>query len=353
MKSRICIPARLLAALLASGLPCLAVQAQEDGATAAASAPLAAASAPTAPASAPAPDVAAPPPPAPRFGFDGVLLGGFIDGQWVAAAALQNEERWRPWRLWGGEECRLRHFSGAVNEDCTVTADPRDHPDEDEHTAALPGGAPRMGVQTPARSLGAGDALLALVDAPFAPQPRTPQLLPTGNATYRKLVARHLAENGLRGARPHIEQLIRVDLDGDGADEVLIVAQNVVDATDGAQAEIFSFAPDAPLMHLRDAADANAVPASARAGNYSIILLQRVDGGKVHTLPLASAIAARGRPAAPPRVHRIAAIADLNGDGTMEIITSEARHGALRYRVHEIDALEARRVLNADANAAR
>ena len=291
------------------------------------------------------------PAPAPRFGFDGVLLGGFIEGAWVTATALQDEERYRPWRLWGGEECRIHHFGGAQNEDCTVTADPRDHPDEDGHTAAaLPGGAPRMGVQTPARSLGAGDALLIITGAASTPQPRTPQLLPTGNATYKKFVAQHLTEHGLRGARPHIEQLIRVDLDGDGTDEVLIAAQNIVDATDGAQAEIFSFAPDAPLMHMRDALDGNAVPATARAGSYSIILLRRLDGGKVHTLPLASYLAAKGH-AAPPGVHRIATIADLNGDGRMEIITSEARHGALHHRVHEVVGSKARRVLEAAVTA--
>lgn len=342
-------PARLraAAALLALLLP--AAHAQDAPLPGASAAPAAAeASAPQPPASAPQPaasqtEEAQQPAPAPRFGFDGFLLGGFIGGQWVAAAALQDEERWRPWRLQGGEACRIHHFGGAQDEVCTIA------PAEQQPHAA--GGAPAMPVQTPARTLGAGDALLAITGATAPVQPRAAQLLPTGNATYKKLVARYLAEHGLRGARPDITQLVSVDLDGDGADEMLIAAQNIVDASAGVQAEIFSFAPDAPLVRLRDARSAAAVPASARAGLYSVVLLRRQGaGGKVHTLPLASHIAARGNPAQ-PRVHRIAAIADLNGDGVMEIITAEARHGALRYRVHEIEGLEARRVLETRANA--
>ena len=333
MKSRVCIPAHLCAAMLA--LPALLPAAhaeKESAAAAAASAPLAAASAASAasaPASAPAPSVATPPL-APRFGFDGVLLGGFIEGEWVAAAALQESGRYRPWQIQGGEECSIHHFTGALGEPCTVLGGR---------------GEGAMPVQTPTRTVGAGDALLTLVGADFPPQPRPLQLLSTGNATYQKFVARHLVENGLRGARPHIEQLIRVDLDGDGADEVLIAAQNVVDTQSGAHAELFSFAPDAPLMRQRDALDAGAVPATARAGSYSVVLLRWLDGDSERTVPLASSI---GAPQ--PRVHRIAAIADLNGDGAMEIICAEASHATLHYSVHEIEGPDVRRVLNAAAH---
>ena len=291
-----------------------------------------------------APASAADPADSPRFGFDGFLLGAFIDGQWVTHNDLQENERYRNFRIWGGEECRVYRFGGPEGEG-VATADPRDHQDDHPGEKYTGPDTHTMPAQTPSGNLGPGDARLTVIGGHDA-MPRKAQVLPPDNPTYKKIVADHLASRGLSGAEAKIVQLVRVDLDGDGTDEVLIAAQNVVYPDDGAQAELFSFAPDEPLVRLRDLNDPNGVPAATEVldNSSSLILLRKVEGGAAQNVPLAEFIAKKGA-AAPPRTHKIAAAADLNGDGVMEVILAEAASGSLRYRVYEVKGATARPVL--------
>ena len=286
----------------------------------------------------------------PRFGFDGVLLGAFIDGKWVTNEDLQEKERYHQHRIWGGHDCKVYRFAGLETDLATVTADAMDqHGEESEEKGQGPE-FHTMNVQTgPDRSLGLGDARLTII-GDFEAMPRKAQVLPPNNATYKKIVADTLASLGLRGVDPKIVQLIRVDLDGDGTDEVLIAAQNIVFPDDGAQAELFSFAPDEPL--LRELQNPNGVDRSARAGQYSLLLLRKVVQGQAQTIPIARFIATKNSPpgADPftgtvPWVYKIACIADLNGDGVMEIVTAEAFFNGLWYRVYEVQGPSVRKVL--------
>ena len=143
--------------------------------------------------------------------------------------------------------------------------------------------------------------------------------------------------------RIDIVQLLRVDLDGDGTDEVLIAAQNEV-----SEDERFSFAPDRPL--LTPMMSPTGVPLR-KAGQYSVVLLRRVVEEQAKNIVLAEFISKKNAPKdADPFtdsawVHKIVAIADLNGDGVMEVITAEAFLRGHWHRVYETKGAPPRTVL--------
>ena len=267
------------------------------------------------------------------FGFDGVPLGAFIDGAWREYPDGDDDKLLR-----GGKVCRVYGFSGLETDSAVIVPDdeavkPREEWEQPpRYTLSARTGSGAV--------VGEGSARLVVVGDHDA-MPRTAQVLPPDNARYQKIVSEYLAGRGLAVAGPNIAQLLRVDLDGDGTDEVLITAQNVVPAGDGA----YSFAPGRRLLDtLRFGKD---VP-RARAGQYAVVLLRRVVGGEARTIPLLDDFIAKETPPRAPdnpyadefqgkiHVHRIDAIADLNGDGVMEIIASTASAYALTYAVLEI-----------------
>ena len=168
--------------------------------------------------------------------------------------------------------------------------------------------------------------------APGDAMPRGVQILPTNNAQYKNIVAQYLAGRGLAGVRPNIVQILRVDLDGNGTDEVLIAAQNLV-PTYGAG---YNFALHSPLVNMPESSIALGQP---QAGQYSLILLRRVVGNGARNIPLHEYIATWNTTAdAYPcgvELGKIVNVADLNGDGMMEIVLAEASACGHSYRTCE------------------
>jgi hypothetical protein len=112
------------------------------------------------------------------------------------------------------------------------------------------------------------------------------------------IVEDQLRAAGIQGVPIVLQQLLRVDLEGDGTDEVLIVAEHPEANTGGG-----------PL-----------------AGWYGMVLLHRVVGsGGTETIPLALTTFIVDNPDNYPTFarHRVSAIADLNGDGTMEVVVDD------------------------------
>jgi len=96
---------------------------------------------------------------------------------------------------------------------------------------------------------------------------------------------------GIR-SEPDLFQQVIVDLEGDSTDEVIIVAKQVAD-------DLF-----------------------AQPGDYSVVLLRKVIDGEWHTAILETSLAEANSPYI--LSHSIAAVADLNGDGKMEIAVDAA-----------------------------
>ncbi|HEX8737793.1 MAG TPA: hypothetical protein VF721_20845, partial [Pyrinomonadaceae bacterium] len=86
--------------------------------------------------------------------------------------------------------------------------------------------------------------------------PRAPQLIDLNNATYIKAASDVLRTKGIINKAPKIREALRVDLEGDGKEEVLLTVTSY---------------------------DDNIQP-SAKKGDYSFVLLRKIVGGKVQNI---------------------------------------------------------------------
>lgn len=134
--------------------------------------------------------------------------------------------------------------------------------------------------------------------------PRRVVSLPTTNAAYREIVRGELVKRGLRSPRVRLLGLTRADLDGNGSQEVIV--------------EAASFAGRTGLFP----------PPVGQAGDYSLMLLRQVVNGRVVTTVLGEHVAPRTPwdpgsdvPMPMATLFRLAGVADLNGDGRMEIVS--------------------------------
>ena len=124
------------------------------------------------------------------------------------------------------------------------------------------------------------------------------------DGTFAAIAAGLLAERGLVVADPVIKQLFRTDLEGDGLNEILVVAEEINGG----------FLPE--------------------EGDYSIIFMQKVVEGDVQTAVLGDSVVTD--PEGSFAVgFSVGAVADLNGDGQMEIIVDSAFFEGLGVDVWE------------------
>jgi hypothetical protein len=124
------------------------------------------------------------------------------------------------------------------------------------------------------------------------------------DGTYAAFASELLAERGLDVPEPAIKQLLQVDLEGDGVNEVLVVAEDV-------SAGLF-----------------------AEDGDYSIAFMRRTVQGDVQTAILGESVVVT---ADSPVVNSfsVGAVADLNGDGRMEVVLSTAYYEGVGVEVFE------------------
>jgi len=139
-----------------------------------------------------------------------------------------------------------------------------------------------------------GKAQLAIYDSEgnkrIAVLPKTLEIMDTKNEEYSKVLDTFLKGQKLEDAPVKIQQLIRTDLDGDGKPEIIINAINTARAMD-------------------------------RKGEYSVVLVVRDKQGKQVVEAVQKEVTLEDSDL--PVVlweNTIAAIADIDADGTMEII---------------------------------
>jgi len=134
---------------------------------------------------------------------------------------------------------------------------------------------------------------------PWNPMPRTAKASDKTQELYVKAARDFLVGKGIAKPVVKITQLLRIDLDGDNDDEVLLSATHYP----GEEGES---------------------PSQAEAGNYSFVLLRRVVDGMVQTKLVDGEFYPKASESQTPYRYEVSGLLDLDGDGRLEIIIYSA-----------------------------
>jgi hypothetical protein len=211
----------------------------------------------------------------------GFLFGAISDGKWIKAdetAKLVGDET--TYRVYG--------LTQALGDAKAGKPKPEGAPCDETLTVSL----------SPETEKG-----VIAIAAPWNALPRKPQVTDPTQKVYVEAVRDFLKTKGIEQPEVKIDNILRVDLDGDGEQEVLIGATNY-------------FRKD------------ESVPMRSPAASYSMVLLRRVVAGKVETQLIVGEFYPKAYPKAKqeegsfdaPNAYKVIATLDLDGDGKMEVV---------------------------------
>jgi hypothetical protein len=174
------------------------------------------------------------------------------------------------------------------------------------------------------------EGVIALA-APWNALPRKPRIADPTQQVYVNAVSDFLKTKGIEQPKVKIDNILRVDLDGDGEDEVLISATNY-------------FSKD------------NRVPMRSPAGSYSMVLLCRVVAGKVETQLVEGefhpkAYVRKENSFDAPNAYKVIATLDLNGDGKMEVVVSSNYYEGEEITIYRCDPKKVEALLSVACGA--
>jgi hypothetical protein len=251
---------------------------------------------PSAPGTATAPDPA-PPPPTP--GTAVAVSRGEVLGWWDGQGWVEPDpDRTAP--VAGGEQYQIVHLGDTVTNatgselraGCDVAS---------ERPSAVDVGPPQTG---PDRD----SSPVAVTGVP-EPRPRPVTVIDPSGATYRVAAAEVLAGLGIDDPQPAVRQVVRGDLAGDGTYEVFVVVERLTD-------------PEGLI---------------AGKGDYSVVFMRRMVAGELRTFVVAQSIADSRAGATPfVQAHDLDALADLNGDGRMEVVVGYRYYEGAGTAVYEV-----------------
>lgn len=177
--------------------------------------------------------------------------------------------------------------------------------------------------------------------APWNALPRKPRVLDTTQPVYIDAVRDFLKTKGIEQPKVKIESIVRVDLDGDGQNEMLISATNY------SSKDTLDYAP-AGAPHAE-------VPMRSPAGGYSLVLLRRVVAGKVETQLVEGefypkAAQDEGRFDV-PNAYKVIATLDLDGDGKMEVVVGSSYYEGEAITIYRCDPKKVEALLSVACGA--
>jgi hypothetical protein len=153
------------------------------------------------------------------------------------------------------------------------------------------------------------------IGAKWNPIPRVIQNLPLENAAYTKVMAAELKARKIN-APVVMSQILKTDLDGDKIDEIILVAQRPK----------VTFSDERRLEPKYETG----------VGDYSLVLVRKVVVGTVKTFVLSERIISKPfdqkalengtGPQMSVLTQYVNAIADINGDGRMEVFVDDLVH---------------------------
>ena len=202
------------------------------------------------------------------------LIGGVQNQRWVSADRFQKS-------LKSSGRFELYTLKGAAGEiELKRNAESECHESWTEKSA--PHAESGIAIQSPSWNV----------------MPRLPRAIDPTDATYMELVNDILKREGIKKPDVKITQAYKVDLDGDGNEEDVIVANR----------------------YARGLRELSGVGNETSAGDYTLVLIRKIVGETVQNIFLAKAVWLKPNYGPLPRANHLSAIADLNGDGVMELV---------------------------------
>jgi hypothetical protein len=168
-------------------------------------------------------------------------------------------------------------------------------------------------------SLPKGIRILVGVSGPWNPVPRPVTVGSTEQQIYQEAAAEILKSKGIENPKVILTQVLRVDLDGDGEEEVLVSATNYN-----------------RLQFMREPSPRSNLPTSIRAGDYSVVFLRKVVQGKVVTSIIKGEYYRQAKKFGGATEHKVIGVLDLNGDGIMEIVLSHQHYEGESINIYRV-----------------
>ncbi len=243
----------------------------------------------------------------------GYLFGAISDGKWIKAdetAKLLSDET--TYRVYG--------LTQALGDAKGGRPKPPEGAPCDETLAVSLSPKPEKGV--------------IAIAAPWNALPRKPKVTDATQKAYVDAVRDFLKTKGIEQPKVKIDEILRVDLDGDGEEEVLISATNYFGKKDR-------------------------VPMRSPAESYSMVLLRRAVAGKVETQLVAGEFHPKAYPRKgpddasfdAPNAYKVIAVLDLDGDGKMEIVVDSNYYEGQEITIYRYDPKKAEALLSVSCGA--
>ena len=230
-------------------------------------------------------------------GEGGCLLGGKMNDRWLKPKEMAELLR-------GGETYRLYTLTRSIG---TASGS---KPGKEER------GMPDFVVQmTP---LPVPQKEIIAIGGQWDALPRVPRPANPDQEIYKEVVADFLKKKGMKNPKVKITQVILIDLDGDGVEEVLVTAD-----TYGKKL----------YRHLQ------------KNGSYSLVLLRKVIHGKVENLVIEEDYFPSNLGWGVPMRFWVGAVLDVDGDGVMEIVLHAMYYEGGGTSVHQVEGDKVTRVL--------
>lgn len=162
-----------------------------------------------------------------------------------------------------------------------------------------------------------GDSGVIGVSAHIDALPRPVRIESTDQPEWVEVVAAWLRAREIASPEVQLQQVVRVDIEGDGSDEVLLVANR--------------------LQGMGEV---------AHPGDYGLVLLRAGDGPAASTLAIRQEVYPQGcSDECLPMEYEISGVLDLNGDGDFELVVTAAYYEGEERTVVDIDESGPRDVL--------
>ncbi|HLW35969.1 MAG TPA: FG-GAP repeat protein [Chthoniobacterales bacterium] len=240
----------------------------------------------------------------------GYLFGASSDGKWIKADEASKS-------LSDGTSYRVYGLTQALGESKGGKATPEDAPCDQTLSVSL---SPKP------------DKGVIAIAAPWNALPRKVQVLDATQKVYTDAVRDFLKTKGIDQPKVKIDNIVRVDLDGDGEEEVLVSATNYLSKD-------------------------NTVPMRSPAGSYSMVILRRVVNGKVETQLVEGEFHPKAYSSSDessfdaPNAYKVVAVLDLDGDGKMEIVVGSHYYEGEATTIYRRDPKKIEAVLDVGCGA--